>query len=65
MHCAVCHGESGEGGSGTNLQISRLDVPAIAKVIIEGEDIMPAWGEVLSTVEIEQISSYVKTLQNN
>lgn len=61
--CAVCHGESGEGGTGTNLQDSRLDLPAIVKIVVEGKGLMPAWGEGLSTAEIEEVSLYAKNLQ--
>ncbi len=63
MHCAMCHGEDGEGGTGSNLQISRSSISAITKAVIEGNNIMPAWGDLFSTAEIEQVSSYVKNLQ--
>lgn len=62
-HCSVCHGDSGEGGTGGNLQISKLGIQEIKKIVIEGNNIMPAWGEILSDGEIEIVSAYVKQLQ--
>ena len=61
--CSVCHGASGEGGTADSLQISKLALPDIRRVIIEGNDIMPAWGGILSDNEIDMVSSYVKQLQ--
>ncbi len=67
--CAACHGESGEGGSGpalNSLQIlTRNDDAALAHTIIYGprrpNSIMPAFGDRLTSVEVEALVQYLRS----
>lgn len=71
-HCATCHGATGEG------QINRFpnlrdddwqwggDYEAIATSIKSGRQAaMPPWGEVFSTSEIDELTTYVQNLSIN
>ncbi|TVR82875.1 MAG: hypothetical protein EA409_04170 [Saprospirales bacterium] len=68
-NCAVCHGQLGEGGIGPNLTDdywihggSINDIFRITKygVIERG---MTPWQDILSPLNIAQVSSYIKTLR--
>jgi len=67
--CSACHGENGEGGSGpalNSLQIlTRHDDQALADTIIYGprrpNSIMPAFGDRLTSVEIEALVKYLRS----
>ena len=67
--CAACHGENGEGGSGpalNSLQIlTRHDDQALADTIIYGprrrNSIMPAFGDRLTSVEVEALVRYLRS----
>lgn len=63
--CVLCHGEDGTAGisNAANLQVSKLDTLSILKIITNGKNAMPAFGEQLGAGEIEQISSYIFTLR--
>ena len=64
LNCAVCHNASGEGGTGADLLQSTLALGEIMSVIIDGRGkLMPPWGEILTTAEIEAVARYVKSLQ--
>jgi mono/diheme cytochrome c family protein len=59
--CAHCHGEDGKGG--VNLTRRSLDPAGVFQSIAEGREKngirMPAWREVLTDDEIEQVTAYV------
>lgn len=65
--CAICHGQTGEGGRGPVLARPRLsrapDDASLAKVIEEGirGTEMPS-GDSMSEKEIRQVAAYVRTL---
>lgn len=65
--CAECHGESGEGGTGTALgnaaMLSVTSDPFIRHAIENGrqETEMKAFGEVLSAEEIDALTAYVRS----
>ncbi|MEM8683602.1 MAG: c-type cytochrome [Pseudomonadota bacterium] len=66
-HCASCHGESGEGGTGTalgNPAMLSLTTDAFLKYAIEhgrdGTD-MPAFGEALSAEEINGVTAFLRS----
>jgi cytochrome c6 len=63
--CVLCHGGDGTAGisDAANLRTSTLDTLSILKIITNGKNTMPAFGEQLGTGEIEQITSYIFTLR--
>ncbi len=67
-NCAVCHGKSGEGLSGPNLTdaywIYGGDIKSIFKVVLHGAgNGMQAWDEKLDREEIQDVASYILSLQ--
>ena len=66
--CAVCHGQLGEGGVGPNMTddywVHGGSLSSIFKVIKYGvpQKGMIAWQAQLKPVEIQQLSSFIKTL---
>jgi glucose/arabinose dehydrogenase len=64
--CAACHGPEGRGMRGPSLEdvIERLGRDGVEDVIREGrEDAgMPAWGDVLTDTEIDDLVDFVETL---
>jgi cytochrome c oxidase cbb3-type subunit 3 len=66
--CAVCHGQSGEGGIGPNLTddfwIHGVRPTQMASTISKGvlDKGMPAWGSLLSTDETKSVIAYIRTL---
>lgn len=66
QHCAACHGAGRLGGTGPALlpeSLARLKKPEALKTISEGRIAtrMPAFGEKLSSVEIQLLLDYVYT----
>ena len=63
--CQACHGVSGEGGhDGVALSASKhSSADAIAKIIKDGQNQMPAFGSMLSTEEIAVLTNYVLDLK--
>ena len=76
--CAACHGNGGKGDgpasrtlpvNPANLTLSRAPDDYIKLMIIEGGDAMgrsasmPAWGNVLTNVEIESLLLHINTLR--
>ena len=68
-NCAVCHGQLGEGGIGPNLTddywIHGGSINDIFRVTKYGviERGMTPWQDILSPLNIAQVSSYIKTLR--
>ncbi|NOX61222.1 MAG: cytochrome c [Chloroflexi bacterium] len=68
-HCAACHGENGEGGSGpalNSLQIlTNHDDEAIRNAIVYGpprtNSIMPAFGDRLTSTEVDALVQYIRS----
>ncbi|HFQ93680.1 MAG TPA: c-type cytochrome [Anaerolineae bacterium] len=66
--CAACHGEEGSGGTGPALNslqvLTRSTDEQIANTIISGGhrpgSVMPAFGDRLTTTEIEALVSYIR-----
>jgi quinohemoprotein ethanol dehydrogenase len=57
--CSSCHGKDGEGtGNGMSLTGS-IDSTANAQTILFGRKEMPAFGDLLTPTEIQQLSAYV------
>ena len=67
-NCAVCHGGAGEGGVGPNLTdeywLHGGSMSDVYKTIVHGvpEKGMIAWEGTLKPADIQQVSSYIKTL---
>lgn len=62
--CVACHGEDGAAGiaGAANLKTLSADSLTIIKTISNGKNAMPAFGNVLTPHETEQVAVYVKTL---
>lgn len=57
-NCASCHGAAGEGGSGPALA-GDTEVDEIASIILNGEEEMPAFADVLSDQEVADVIAWV------
>ncbi|KPM49166.1 cbb3-type cytochrome c oxidase N-terminal domain-containing protein [Jiulongibacter sediminis] len=70
-NCAVCHGAAGEGGVGPNLTdeywLHGGSISDIYKTIVHGvpEKGMIAWEGTLKPKDIQQVSSFIKTLEGS
>jgi cytochrome c oxidase cbb3-type subunit 3 len=68
-NCVACHGDKGQGGVGPNLTdkfwIHGGGIKDLFKTITHGipEKGMIAWEKSLNPIQIQQVSSYVLTLQ--
>jgi cytochrome c oxidase cbb3-type subunit 3 len=68
-NCVACHGDKGQGGVGPNLTdkfwIHGGGIKDLFKTITHGipEKGMIAWEKTLNPIQIQQVSSYVLTLQ--
>ncbi|WP_343637274.1 cytochrome c [Fluviicola sp.] len=66
LNCASCHGPDGtlQASNAKDLSISKLDEPAIEKMIRKGNDkgMMP-YEDMLSTPEIKGLVKFVQTLR--
>jgi ubiquinol-cytochrome c reductase cytochrome b subunit len=61
--CVHCHGKEGiGGGKGPDLQLvrKRLNAPAITRQIHNGGKEMPAFGETLTSAQIEDLVAYLR-----
>lgn len=66
-YCAVCHGQNGEGMVGPNMTddywIYGPDIKDIFKTVKYGaKNGMKSWKDELNPLEMQQVSSYLKTL---
>ncbi|MES2221755.1 MAG: cytochrome c [Acidobacteriota bacterium] len=72
-NCQMCHGADGKGSTPTGqaLKVANLQSPEIVKmsdaelanVISKGKKSMPAFGSRLTPAQIEDLVSYIRTLQ--
>ena len=68
-NCVACHGDKGQGGVGPNLTdkfwIHGGGIKDLFKTITHGipEKGMIAWEKSLNPIQIQQVASYVLTLQ--
>jgi len=72
-NCAVCHGESGEGRTGTSLQVAFASIQPgqFARSTIERGvegSLMPAWGDAyggpLNGQQIDDVVAYILSIQS-
>jgi alcohol dehydrogenase (cytochrome c) len=58
--CSACHGVNGEGGHGGGPPLSAITNPAeVTRVLNEGRNLMPAFGQTLSTQDIRDVVAHV------
>jgi len=68
-NCVACHGNLGQGGVGPNLTdrfwIHGADIKNLFKTITNGvpEKGMIAWNKTINPLQIQQVASYILTLQ--
>lgn len=67
-YCASCHGQDGAGLVGPNLTDAEIlhgsaieDIRSVVKNGVLGKS-MPAWGDILSATELENVSAYVHSI---
>lgn len=60
-NCASCHGADATGGSGPNL-VGVVETDEATDIITNGEDAMPAFGDILSEQDIADVIAYVQSL---
>jgi cytochrome c551 len=63
QHCLGCHGQSGEGAYGPNIQGLNRTLDQIVAVVTTGRGKMPPFGGHLSTAEMRRLAEYVKTFK--
>ena len=65
QHCSTCHGLDGTKGKfgAKNLQKSTLTDEQYLKIILNGKRIMPAWEKKITTGQVSDIITYLKTLK--
>jgi mono/diheme cytochrome c family protein len=65
-NCLRCHGEDGKAGinGASNLTASMCENKGLIGIIKHGRNLMPAYKDVLSEVEINAVASYVKSLRS-
>lgn len=72
-NCQMCHGADGKGSTPTgqamkvanlhSAQIVKMTDAELANVISKGKNNMPAFGSRLTPPQIENLVSYIRTLQ--
>jgi len=69
QNCKACHGGMGEGGIGPNLTddywLHGGDIKSVFKIVKYGvqEKGMQSWKKSLSAVQMQQVSSYIKSIK--
>ena len=63
LHCLGCHGASGEGAWGSNIQGLKSSVTTIAAVIGNGQGKMPAFKGHLTPEQMTALAEYVKAFK--
>lgn len=63
-NCMSCHGEDGTAGIGgaANFKTLRADSLTMMQTVSQGRHNMPAFGEMLSGEEVQEVITYVKSL---
>lgn len=65
--CSQCHGADGRKGAAgaADLSKSKLDMPSIRQIIINGKGSMPAYKKILDDTQVTEIVNYVQKLKIN
>ena len=65
-NCLRCHGEDGKAGvnGASNLTASMCENKGLIGIIKHGRNLMPAYKDLLSEIEINAVASYVKSLRS-
>ncbi len=71
--CVMCHGATGKGDTQTGKTLNAVDFhdpevmqmsdADLATIIGKGKNMMPAFGKRLSTIDIDDLISYIHLLQ--
>src|SRR5690606_19232371 len=60
--CGFCHGETGEGGHGGGPTLAAVTSAAAAsRIVAEGRNDMPAFGDTLTPEQIRDVAAFVAT----
>jgi mono/diheme cytochrome c family protein len=72
-YCVMCHGATGKGDTPTGKalkaadfhdpQVMKMSEADLATIISKGKKMMPAFGNRISTTDIDNLISYIRTLQ--
>jgi alcohol dehydrogenase (cytochrome c) len=58
--CAGCHGPTGEGGAGGGPSLTAAtSLASVAQTVREGGNQMPAFGDLLSAIQIRDVAGFV------
>ena len=58
--CAICHGDTGQGGAGGGPALTgATNADAVAALVTNGRDQMPAFGSKLTAEQIRDVSAFV------
>jgi mono/diheme cytochrome c family protein len=63
QHCLGCHGATGEGAMGSNIQSLNRSLDQIVAVIANGQGKMPSFRGDLSDAKMRSVAGYVKTFK--
>lgn len=58
-NCAVCHGDTGGGGTGPKLAGKAIALDTVIDTVFNGKESMPEFGSSLTDQEIADVSAYV------
>lgn len=58
-NCAVCHGDTGGGGTGPKLAGAAYALDKVIDSVFNGNEAMPTFGGSLSDQEIADVAAYV------
>lgn len=61
--CSLCHGDNGKLGlnGAKDLSVTKLDHKGIADIIAQGKNGMASYKDVLTTAQIEAVTSYIES----
>ncbi len=64
-HCASCHGDLGQGGSGGPVDDLTITLDEVANITANGVPRMPAFADTLTVEEIEAVSEHTILLSES
>ena len=62
-YCATCHGDDLQNNTGIAFDLRRLKVdehPRFVNSVLHGKKVMPAWQDVLTSEQIEELWAYIR-----
>lgn len=68
-NCKTCHGANAQGDAGPNLTdaywLNGGDIKSLFNIVTNGKKAMPSWASSLSPSDIQNVLSYIHTLQGS